>query len=213
MEDRYESGELFDSSKIKITDSTKYYTNSKRVVYGGGGITPDIFVGLDTTWSSKFYGKLVRSGSFSQFLLEYVNNNRATLEKQYPNLQSFIKNFEVDSVFLSTFYAFAKTKKVEPDSAENFSRSVPTIQNQLKGLLAQSLWNGSAYYQITNEQNPIYLRALKTFTDGSFQKYGIETFTDKKEIKAKPIEKMKLNRMLKKGKGSRTSYPKKTNQK
>ncbi|MBP8193450.1 MAG: S41 family peptidase, partial [Chitinophagales bacterium] len=211
LEDRYESGELFDSSKIKITDSTKYYTNSKRVVYGGGGITPDIFVGLDTTWSSKFYGKLVRSGSFSQFLLEYVNNNRATLEKQYPNLQSFIKNFEVDSVFLSTFYAFAKTKKVEPDSAENFSRSVPTIQNQLKGLLAQSLWNGSAYYQITNEQNPIYLRALKTFTDGSFQKYGIETFTDKKEIKAKPIEKMKLNRMLKKGKGSRTSYPKKTN--
>jgi carboxyl-terminal processing protease len=201
LEDRYESGELFDSSKIKITDSTKYYTNSKRIVYGGGGITPDIFVGLDTTWSSKFYGKLVRSGSFSQFLLEYVNNNRTTLEKQYPNLQSFIKNFEVDSVFLSTFYAFAKTKKVEPDSAENFSRSIPTIQNQLKGLLAQSLWNTSAYYQITNEQNPIYLRALKTFTDGSFQKYGIETFSDKKDDKKKAqpvLEKLKQKKKNKK---------------
>ncbi|MCC6582440.1 MAG: S41 family peptidase [Chitinophagales bacterium] len=201
LEERYESGELFDSSKIKITDSTKYYTNSKRIVYGGGGITPDIFVGLDTTWSSKFYGKLVRSGSFSQFLLEYVNNNRTSLEKQYPNLQSFIKNFEVDSVFLSKFYAFAKTKKVEPDSVENFSRSILTIQNQLKGLLAQSLWNTSAYYQITNEQNPIYLRALNAFTDGSFQKFGIETFSDKKDDKKKSqpvLEKLKQKKKNKK---------------
>ena len=62
LEDRYESGELFDSSKIKIIDSTKYYTNGKRIVYGGGGVTPDIFVGLDTTWSSKFYVKLFRVG-------------------------------------------------------------------------------------------------------------------------------------------------------
>jgi carboxyl-terminal processing protease len=69
IEDRYESGELFDSAKIKIIDSTKYFTNNKRVVYGGGGVTPDIFVGLDTSWSSRFYSKLVRSGSLNQFVL------------------------------------------------------------------------------------------------------------------------------------------------
>lgn len=180
IEDRYESGELFDASKIKISDSTKYYTNNKRVVYGGGGITPDIFVGLDTTWSSKYYNKLVRSGSFNQFVLDYVNNNRSSLEKQYPNIATFIKNFHTDSTFLHQFYAFAKTKNVEPDSAENFTKSIPTIENQLKGLIAQNLWNTSAYYQITNEQNPIYLRALSAFTDGSFQKYGIATYDAKK---------------------------------
>jgi len=179
IEDRYESGELFDSSKIKIIDSTKYFTNSKRTVYGGGGVTPDIFVGLDTTWSSKFYGKLVRSGSFNQFVLDYINNNRATLEKTYPNVATYIKNFNVDSTFLNKFYAFAKNKKVEPDSAENYIRSIPTIKNQLKGLIAQDLFNGSAYYQITNEQNPIYIRALNTFTDGSFQKFGIVANDDK----------------------------------
>lgn len=179
IEDRYESGELFDSSKIKIIDSTKYYTNSKRIVYGGGGVTPDIFVGLDTTWSSKFYGKLVRSGSFNQFVLDYINNNRATLEKTYPNVATYIKNFNVDSTFLNKFYAFAKNKKVEPDSAENYIRSIPTIKNQLKGLIAQDLFNGSAYYQITNEQNPIYIRALNAFSDGSFQKFGIVANDDK----------------------------------
>ena len=202
LEERYESGELFDSSKIKIIDSTKYFTNSKRIVYGGGGITPDIFVGLDTTWTSKFYGKLVRSGSFSQFLLAYVDNNRSALEKQYPTLDVFIKNFKADSAFLKKFYDFAKTKKVEPDSSENYSRSIPVIQNQLKALLAQSLWNSSAYYQISNEQNLIYQRALSAFTDGSFQKYGIETFSDKKEEKQKPTEKLKQKRADKKKKST-----------
>ena len=194
LEDRYESGELFDSSKIKIIDSTKYYTNKKRIVYGGGGITPDIFVGLDTSWSSKFYGKLVRSGSFNQFILSYVDNNRSFLEKQYPTLNAFIKNFKVDSVFMNQFYAFAKAKKVEPDSAEHYERSIPTIHNQLKALLAQSLWNSSAYFQISNEQNPIYIRALNAFSDGSFQKYGIETFPDKKDSKLKLTEKLKQKR-------------------
>jgi carboxyl-terminal processing protease len=180
IEDRYESGELFDSAKIKIVDSTKYYTHKKRIVYGGGGVTPDLFVGLDTSWSSKYYGKLIRSGSFNQFALEYVNNNRAELEKAYPSQQVFIKNFSVDSVFLTKFYDFAKAKKVEPDSAENFTRSIPTIKNQLKGLIAQDLWNGGIYYQITNEQNPIYIRALNAFSDGSFDKFGVETIEVKK---------------------------------
>jgi carboxyl-terminal processing protease len=202
LEERYESGELFDSSKIRIIDSTKYFTNSKRIVYGGGGITPDIFVGLDTTWTSKFYGKLVRSGSFSQFLLSYVDNNRPTLEKQYPTLDVFIKNFKADSAFLKKFYDFAKSKKVEPDSTENYTKSIPVIQNQLKALLAQSLWNSSAYYQISNDQNLIYLRALSAFTDGSFQKYGIETFSDKKEEKQKPTEKLKQKRADKKKKST-----------
>ena len=183
IEDRYENGELFDASKIKITDSTKYYTNNKRIVYGGGGITPDIFVGLDTSWSTKFYGKLIRTGVFNQFILDYVDNHRAKLEKTYPTLDKFIKNFQVDSAFANQFFDFAKSKKTTPDSAENISKSIPVINNQLKGLLAQSLFNTSAYYQITNEQNPIYLRALKTFTDGSFQKYGILSSTVSKKLK------------------------------
>ena len=174
IEDRYESGELFDSTKIKITDSTKYFTNNKRIVYGGGGVTPDIFVGLDTSWSSKFYGKLVRTGSFNQFVLVYVNSNRAELQKKYPTTTAFVNNFIVDSVLINQFYAFGKTKKAEPDSAENYTKSIPTIQNQLKGLIAQDLFNSSAYYQVTNMQNPIYIRALNAFTDGSFQKFGIK---------------------------------------
>ena len=185
IEERYKDGELFDETKIKIEDSTKYYTSHKRVVYGGGGITSDIFVPLDTSWNSKFYGKLIRSGAFNQFTVDYVDGHRTELEKEYPNLAVFIKKFEVDSAFLEQLYAYAKTKSAVPDSAENYSQSIPTIQNQLKGLIAQNLFNTNAYYQITNEQNPIYIRALRAFSDGSFNKYNIE------EEKKQPVVKKK----------------------
>lgn len=175
IEDRYESGELFDNSKMKLTDSTKYFTNNKRVVYGGGGVTPDIFVALDTMWNSKFYQKLVRTGTFNQFTLEYINNNREFLQKKYPTSYAFVKDFVVDDSLLSKFYAFAKNKKAEPDSAEVWSQSIPTIKNQIKGLLGQDLFNSSVYWQIANLQNPIYVRALNAFSDGSFQKFNIST--------------------------------------
>ncbi len=196
LEQRFESGELFDSAKVKINDTTRYYTNKNRIVYGGGGIIPDIFVGIDTSWSSKFYGKLIRSGSFNQFALDYVNNNRSTFEKTYPTQETFIKEFTIDSVLLDKLYAFAKAKKVEPDSAENFSKSIPTIKNQLKGMIGQDIWSGGIFYQITNEQNPVYLRALSAFKDGSFEKYGIETADVKKkeETILEKIRKKKANR-------------------
>ncbi len=199
LEQRFESGELFDSAKVKINDSTRYYTNKKRIVYGGGGIIPDIFVGIDTSWSSKFYGKLVRSGSFNQFALDYVNNNRAMLEKVFPTQESFLRGFIIDSVLLDKFYAFAKTKKVEPDSAENFIRSISTIKNQLKGYIGQDIWSGGIFYQVTNEQNPVYLRALSAFKDSSFQKFGIET-VDAKKKEESVIEKMRKNKASRKTK-------------
>ncbi|MBK9329901.1 MAG: hypothetical protein IPM95_11510 [Sphingobacteriales bacterium] len=197
LEQRFESGELFDSAKVKINDTTRYYTNKKRIVYGGGGITPDIFVGIDTSWSSKFYGKLIRSGSFNQFALDYVNNNRSMFEKTYPTQETFLKEFTIDSVLLDKLYAFAKAKKVEPDSAENFSRSIPTIKNQLKGMIGQNIWSGGIFYQIANEQNPVYLRALSAFKDGSFEKFGIET-TDIKKKEQPVLEKMRKMKALRK---------------
>lgn len=191
MEERYNSGELFDAGKMKITDSTKYFTNNKRVVYGGGGIIPDIFVGIDTTWNSKYYGKLVRAGVFNQFVLEYVNDNRNTLEQNYPSVEKFIRAFEVDSAFLQTFYDYAKGKKVEPDSAENFSKSIPVIQMQLKGFIAQNLWNTSAYFQVTNPIDPIYKKALAAFSDGSFQQLDAPPATPLNPKKTPATKKIK----------------------
>ena len=198
IEDRYESGELFDEKKLKLTDSTQYFTADKRVVYGGGGITPDIFVPMDTLWNSKYYQKLVRTGSFNQFTLVYINDNRVAMQKKYPTADAYIKNFSIDDSLLQKFYAFAKDKKAEPDSAEVWSQSIPTIKSQLKGLIGQDLFNSSVYWQVTNLQNPIYVRALNAFTDGSFQKYKITEEKADKRNSSKKTGKLSRKRKDKK---------------
>lgn len=171
--DRYESGELFDVTKTKILDSTAFYTNNHRIVFAGGGIMPDIYVPLDTAWSSKFYSKLIRSGSFNQFALNFVDKNRESLGNKYSTADLFIKNFEITEPIYNEFIEFAKGKKAEPDSAEVYTQSIPTIKNQLKGLIGQNLFDYSVYYKITNLYNPIFTRALLAFSDGSFKKYNI----------------------------------------
>lgn len=186
IEDRYESGELFDSSKVRIIDSTQYFTHNKRVVYGGGGIVPDIFVPLDTNWTSKFYGKLIRTGSFSQYALSYVEQHRAELNARYPTPRQFVSGFVADTTLMNGFYEFAKTKKAEPDSAESYANSIPMIQTQLKGLIGQNLFTYDVYHEVVNALNPIYLRALNAFSDGSFARYGIVQEKPGKPKKVKP---------------------------
>jgi carboxyl-terminal processing protease len=196
LNDRYESGELFDVSKTMINDSTKFYTQNKRVVYAGGGVMPDIFVPIDTSWTSKFYSKLIRSGAFNQFALNFVDNNRQELMQKYTSESEFINKFEITDELYTDFLELAKNKKTEPDSAEVYTNSIPTIKNQLKALIGQNLFNYNIYYQITNPQNPIYIKALNAFKDGSFVKFGIHnmpstTNTQKVSPKLKAKQKSK----------------------
>jgi len=157
--DRMESGELFDETKITIADSTPYYTNGKRLVYGGGGIMPDIYVPVDTTWRTDFYAKLLRTGTFSRFTLKYVNDNRAKLAAQYPDLATFISKFKTEGPVWDDFLAYATAKDLKPEG--DYEKSVSSMQLQIKALVAQYLFDSKAYYQIINELDPIYVRALQ----------------------------------------------------
>jgi carboxyl-terminal processing protease len=158
--ERYESGELYDASKVKILDSTKYYTNSKRVVYGGGGVMPDIYVPMDTNWISKYYGKLIRSGVFNSFTIQYVDKNRKELEANYQSMEQFKSKFSIGKPLLDEFYAFAKLKNVTPEN-EDFYNSLEMMKTQLKALIARNMWDENAYFYIFNDQNEIYQEALE----------------------------------------------------
>lgn len=175
LAERFESGEIYDAAKIKITDSTAYYTNNKRVVYGGGGIMPDIYVPMDTSWTSTYYSKLIRSGIFNTFAIHYVDKNRSQLEAQYKDVQTFRDAFEVDDALLKDFYALGATKKIEPEK-EDFSNSLPMMKTNLKALIAQNIWDENAFYYIFNEQNEIFKEALETIEDRKlFKKNDIES--------------------------------------
>ncbi|MCO5232438.1 MAG: S41 family peptidase [Chitinophagales bacterium] len=165
--ERYESGELFDKNKIVIEDSTVYYTKGKRLVYGGGGVIPDIYVPADTSWRSDFYSKLLRSGLFSKFTLKYVNEHRVELNQKYPNLETFIQNFHPEGTLWMDFLAYAEEKDIK--SEEDYSVSIKNMQLQLKGLVAQYLFDSKAYFQIINEIDPIYNKAIEIINSKTYK--------------------------------------------
>jgi carboxyl-terminal processing protease len=94
---RLERGEFFSQDSIRMPDSLVYYTPHKRKVYGGGGIIPDEFVPVDTTYNSDFLSELSRKGVFYQFAIRYVDENRKKIQKSYPDFESFKNNFTIES--------------------------------------------------------------------------------------------------------------------
>lgn len=110
---RSEHGELFSADSISFPDSLKYKTPNGRIVYGGGGIMPDIFIPLDTTKYSSLYGEMFRKGIFSGFTLEYMNTNREKFKAQYPTIEDFKNNFKVSDELLNKVMEYAHKEDVK----------------------------------------------------------------------------------------------------
>lgn len=176
---RFESGELTDSAIQHFPDSLKFSTPNGRTVYGGGGITPDIYVALDTSFSSDFYSNILRSGLINKYSLSYANHNRKSLLEFYPDLITFDKNFLADDEFMEEFLAFCETEKIEFKD-EDVLKSKRFVGIQLKALIARNLYNSEAYYYIYNKElNDSYLKAIESIQDNLFQKYNINSWTKK----------------------------------
>lgn len=169
---RYNHGELFSADSIKFIDSTKYYTTNKRLVYGGGGIMPDIFVPLDTTFRTTFYTELLRKNSFNDFILTYTDNNRDMLKKQYPDIVAFKNNFTVTDQFFNDFLANAEKLGVKKDE-EGLKRSNALIKSDLKALIARNLWDIDAFFEISNDLNKPLQVAIKSMQDNTFERMKI----------------------------------------
>jgi len=100
--DRYNRGEMSNSDSIHFPDSLRTNTLvNKRTIYGGGGIMPDVFVPLDTTRFTDLHRSLAASGIMNRFTIQYVDNNRAKLKKQYPTIEQFIEKFNVDDSMIN----------------------------------------------------------------------------------------------------------------
>ncbi|MDR2937623.1 MAG: S41 family peptidase [Prevotellaceae bacterium] len=146
---RYANGEVYSMDSMKaFPDSLKYFTlKNKRTVYGGGGITPDVFVPIDTSSYTQYHAQLVRKGILSQFTLNYVDKNRSTLTKTYKTFKNFSKNFSVSDALFDELLAFAEEKKL-PKKEDEIAKAKHDICIQLKGMIAQDIFTASAYYEV-----------------------------------------------------------------
>ncbi len=158
---RLKKGELFSSDSISFPDSLKYSTLAKKkTVYGGGGIMPDFFVPIDTSFYSPYYGKLIRKGVLNQFVLSYVDANRKQIKKNYPTFEKYNQNFNITEKAMIDFLEFAVKQGVETDS-EGLKLSEDEIKIQLKALLAQNIFSTNYYFQVINQKNDALIQAVE----------------------------------------------------
>ena len=170
--DRLREGELTNADSIHVQDTARFFTNNKRVVYGGGGITPDIFVPIDTSLSSVWFGQLVRKGITNTAAINYVDKHRSEVLRTYKDVETFRKNFTVGQDLHDALLVLGEKQGVEPDSA-GMARSMPVVDLRLKALIARDVWDTSAYWEVINSDNPVdrsYDEALRVIGDADLQR-------------------------------------------
>lgn len=161
IEKRFEHGELYSADSIHFADSLKYYTLRKhRVVYGGGGIMPDVFVPLDTTQYTKFLRQMAARSYIINANLKYIDVNRKQLKKQFATFNDFNARFEVPQSLIDDVVLTAEKDKIKPKDQQELQATLPQLRRQLKALIARDLWDMSEYFQVINETNPIVVKAV-----------------------------------------------------
>jgi len=168
--DRFEKGELFSLDSLEHPDSLKFFTNiKKRTVYGGGGISPDVFVSIDTSMSSEFFADLIRKGVINTYVLNKVDKERNSLAKQFKTAAAFNMEYEIAQSVYDDIIAEAEKEEIKYNE-EQFNTSKKAIELRVKALMARNIFDNSAFYQVINELNPAYKKAIELITDGSFDK-------------------------------------------
>ena len=165
---RYNAGEYYNIDSIQFNDSLKYTSlKNHRVVYGGGGIMPDVFVPVDTTEYSKYYRDMLAKGVIYQFALDYVDKNRKALKSSYPNVEKFDQFFSLSDDDMQAFIAAGEKEKVAFNE-EQYATSKEMFKCYLKGLIARDLYTeDNAFNIIVNHRNRDLQEALRLINDTS----------------------------------------------
>ncbi len=153
-------GEFFNKDSIEINDSLEYTTTHGRTVYGGGGIMPDIFVPLDTSYSSMYFIKLRDSNAIREYVLNYYEKHQDRLEAM--DFSDFKEDFAITQKMMDKIIEIGEREGVEFDE-EGYQRSEGLIKTLVKAQIARSVWENDGFYPIINEYNEILQKALTLF--------------------------------------------------
>lgn len=196
---RMENGELFSKDSVSLNKAEKYQTKiSKRTVYGGGGIMPDLFVPLDTSKYYIYYNMLNRKNVVAGTVLDIMDQNRASFTEKYPDFKTYNQKFEVTEEMVDKIIAAgdkadagkvdeevavpvvdpkagktapqAKPEPYKPD-AKSIEFARPLLKKQIKGLIARDLFSLSEYFQVMNADDDAIKKAVEVINKkGEYEK-------------------------------------------
>jgi carboxyl-terminal processing protease len=158
--ERYENGELYVQDSSVFVDSLKFKTPKGRIVYGGGGIMPDIFVPFDSTGMSWYFSELRFNQVFSAYAFDYVQNKRT----KWRNAAAFDREFRVTDAVLEQFTRFAEKELKIPIDKMGLKQSKRLIEITLKAEIARQIWLENGYFQISNKTDKEVQQAIRSLT-------------------------------------------------
>jgi carboxyl-terminal processing protease len=157
---RYENGELVNADSIKQNKKLKFQTPGGKTVYGGGGITPDIFIPLDTSNRSNFYIQVFASGLVNKFCFSYADAERKNFKEKYNTATDYNTNYTLSDETFKKFIVYAEKEKVIAKPGE-INKAAKLLQKQMKATIGRYLYGDLGFYPTLLKDDKVLLKALE----------------------------------------------------
>lgn len=164
LAERFDHGEMLHADSAQVDSTQVFRTMGGRIVYGGGGITPDLFVAADTAGTTRFLNELFFSGSLNQFAFDVVDRDRARFEA-FGDPLVFRDRFRMDDRLWADLLAHAAREGIADRPAER-TRSAQAIEQRLKAGIARNVWGNEGFYRILLDSDSIFLKADEQLRTG-----------------------------------------------
>lgn len=161
--DRYQNGELTNqdsSTKHTKKDSLIYRTAKGKILYGGGGISPDIFVPLDTVGVTGYFSELVNSGTLNKFAFKFCDAKRNFLKEKFKTPESFQRNFNLNENEMQDFLKFSIQEGIKENKGK-WTKSYEQIKLQLTAQIARNIWGAEGFYSILESKDKSIIKAIE----------------------------------------------------
>jgi carboxyl-terminal processing protease len=156
---RFMTGELEHPDSIKFPDSLKFRTPKGKIVYGGGGIMPDIYIPLEKDSALMYYNLCINKGLVYQYAFDYTDRNRNQLLR-FKDVDQFDRGFSITDPIYAGFVRYADKKGIQR-GGKDLAKSDRYIKTMLKAYIGRNLLDNDGFYPILNTIDPGFLKAVE----------------------------------------------------
>jgi carboxyl-terminal processing protease len=161
---RFLDGEVENPDSIHFADSLKFRTPKGKVVYGGGGIMPDVFVPMERDSTLRYYNKVVNKGLVYQFAFDYTDKYRKKLT--YRNFNEFNQSFHVNDEIYAEFVKYAEKDGIRHEGA-NLQKADARVRVMIKAYIGRNILDNAGFYPLLNSDDPAFLKAVSVIRKGA----------------------------------------------
>ena len=158
---RFHQGELLHGDSIKHANARSFKTKSGKIVYSGGGITPDIFVGLDTAGLNKHLTAFYIKGTINDFVYRNYLDNKSKFASFKSPLE-FENKYLIDPATWTNLLNYAKRDSIDLRTLTILEKEA--LGKQIKILTARQIWQNEGLYEVSNAEDETVKKAIEVIT-------------------------------------------------